>query len=144
MSTGPIDLVVIGFPGNQFKGEILPEIQRVVDAGIVRLLDILLAIRIGDDPVRILEINEVEDEGLKRFTPVASDMTGILTEQDAYALSAGIEPNSSVALLLFEHLWSTRVSDAIEAAGGQLIMNERLPRAVVQELVDEAAAGAAG
>lgn len=142
MSVGPVDLVVLGFPGNQFKGEILAEIQRAVDAGAIRLIDILLAIRVGDEPVRVLEINEVEDEVLQRFEPVVRDSTALLNEQDAYALSAGLAPDSSVALLLFENTWAAPIADAIENAGGRLIMNERIPRAVVEELVAEAQAQA--
>ena len=141
MSVGPVDLVVLGFPGNRFKGEIIPEIQKAVDAGVIRLIDILLAIRIGDEPVRVLEISEVEDEALKRLEPVASDVTGLLSEQDAFALSADLPADSSVALLLFEHTWAAPIADAIENAGGRLIMNERIPRAVVEQLVAEAQAG---
>ena len=141
MSVGPVDLVVLGFPGNRFKGEIIPEIQKAVDAGVIRLIDILLAIRIGDEPVRVLEISEVEDEALKRLEPVASDVTGLLSEQDAFALSADLPADSSVALLLFEHTWAAPIADTIENAGGRLIMNERIPRAVVEQLVAEAQAG---
>lgn len=138
MSMGPIELVVLRFPGNDFRGEILPEIQRVVDGGVIRIIDILLAIRIGDDPVRVMEIEELADEVLQRFQPVVSEVTGMLTEQDAYALSAGLGPDSSIALLIFEHAWARRVGDAIANAGGEVVMNERLPRAVVEELVAEA------
>ena len=134
MSTGPLELVVLRFPGNQFKGEIIPEIQRVVDAGVIRVIDILLAIRVGDEPVRVLELNELEDEVLQRFEPVVGDVTEMLTEQDAYALSEGLGPDSSVALLLFEHAWTSRISDAIENAGGSVVMDERIPRAVVKQL----------
>jgi len=134
MSTGPLELLVLKFSGNDFKGDILPEIQRVVDAGIVRVIDILLAIRLGDEPLRVLELNELQEEVQQRFEPVVGDVTDMLTEQDAYALSAGLGPDSSVALLLFEHTWASRVADAIENAGGEVVMDERLPRAVVKQL----------
>jgi hypothetical protein len=143
MSTGPLELVVLKFPGNQFKGEILPEIQHVVDAGVIRVIDILLAIRFGDEPVRVLELNELEDDVLQRFQPVVGDVTAMLTEADALALSAGLEPDSSVALLLFEHAWATRIADAIENASGEVVMHERLPRAVVKQLYADLAAAQA-
>ena len=140
MSIGPIELVVLRFPGNDFKGEILPEIQRVVDAGVIRVIDILLAIRVGNDLVRVLEMTELEDEVLHRFEPIVADVTGLLTENDALQLSADLDPDSAAALLLFEHAWASRIADAIERAGGEVIMSERIPRAVVQQLVAEAAA----
>ena len=73
MSVGPVELVVLGFPGNRFKGEIIPAIQELVDAGTVRIIDILFAIRQGDDSVRVLEIQEMEDEIFKRFDPVVAE-----------------------------------------------------------------------
>jgi hypothetical protein len=137
MSVGPVELVVFGFPGNRFKGEIIPAIQELVDAGTVRIIDILFAIREGDDSVRVLEIQEMEDEIFKRFDPVVAEVTGLLTAADAEKLTAGLEPNSSVALLLFEHTWARKVGDAIENANGRVIFSERIPRQIVQELIAE-------
>ena len=142
MSIGPVELVVLRFRGNDFSGEILPEIQRVVDAGIVRVIDILLAIRIGDDPVRVLEMVELEDEILHRFEPVVADVTGLLNHDDARHLSAGLGPDSAAAVLLFEHAWASRIADAVAAAGGEVIMSERIPRAVIEELIAEVDASA--
>jgi hypothetical protein len=137
MSVGPVELVVLGFPGNQFKGEIIPAIQQLVDAGTVRIIDILFAIRQGDDSVRVLEIQEMEDEIFQRFDPVVAEVTGLLTAADAEKLTAGLEPNSSVALLLFEHTWARKVADAIENANGRVILSERIPRQVIKDLIEE-------
>ena len=142
MSIGPVELVVLRFRGNDFTGEILPEIQRVVDAGIVRVIDILLAIRIGDDPVRVLEMVELKDEVLHRFEPVVTEVTGLLNHDDARHLSADLGPDTSAAILLFEHAWAERISNAVTAAGGEVIVSERIPRAVIEELLAEDASGA--
>ena len=142
MSIGPVELVVLRFRGNDFTGEILPAIQEVVDAGILRIIDVLLAIRVGDDPVRVLEMAELEDEILRRFEPVVTDVTELLTEDDARHLSADLGPDSSAVLLLFEHAWAERIADAVAASGGEVIVSERIPRAVVEQLAAEVAAGA--
>jgi hypothetical protein len=139
MSIGPVELVVLRFPGNDFTGEILPEIQRVVDAGVIRIIDVLLAIRIGDDPLRVMEMAELEDEILRRFEPVVADVTNMLTAEDAEVLGANLGPDSAAAILLFEHAWATRIADAVDRAGGEVIMSERLPRAVIEQLVAETA-----
>ena len=141
-SWGPIELVVLSFPGNDFKGQIIPEIQRVVDAGVIRIIDILLAVRIGDEPVRVLEMTELEDEIQGRFEPLVAEVTGLLTEDDAEQLSADLEPDSSVALLIFEQTWVTDIADAIDRAGGRVVLTERIPRAVVEQLVADIAAEA--
>jgi len=142
MSIGPVELVVLRFRGNDFTGEILPEIQRVVDAGVIRIIDILLAIRIGDDPVRVLEMVELKDEVLNRFEPVVAEVTGLLNHDDARQLSADLGPDTSAAILLFEHAWATRIRDAVAAAGGEVILSERIPRAVIEELLAEEASEA--
>lgn len=142
MSYGPIEFVVLRFDGSDFRGEVLREIQKVVDAGVIRVVDILLAVRLGDDPVRVLEVTEVENELLGRFEPMIRDAGGLLTEDDARRLSADLGPDAAVALLVFEHTWVAPIADAIEAAGGSVVLTERIPRSVVQQLVDERASAA--
>jgi hypothetical protein len=139
MSYGPIEFVVLRFDGPDFRGEVLREIQKVVDAGVIRVVDILLAVRLGDDPVRVLEVTEVENELLGRFEPMIRDAGGLLTEDDARRLSADLGPDAAVALLVFEHAWVAPIADAIEAVGGSVVLTERIPRSVVQQLVDERA-----
>ena len=136
-SVGPVDLIVLAFPGNNFKGEIIPAIQELVDAGTVRIIDILFAYKAGDDDVRVLEIQEMESEIFQRFDPVVAEITGLLTANDVSALSASLPPDTSLGLLLFENTWARKVGDAIQAADGQVVMFERIPRPVVQDLIEE-------
>ena len=140
MSFGPIELVVLKFDDPRFEGEVLREIQQVVDNGTIAVIDMLLAVRLGDDPVRVLEIAEMEDPILQRWEPVVSDIGGLLTADDAEQLSADLGPDSAVALLLFEHRWVAPIADAIERAGGSVVMTERIPRTVVEQLVADIAA----
>jgi len=148
MSIGPVELVVLRFRGNDFSGEIIPEIQRVVDAGIVRVIDILLAIRIGDGPVRVMELLDLEEDVQERFEPVVADVTdvtygtGFLNIDDARHLGADLGPDSAAAILLFEHAWAERLSDAVAAAGGEVIVAERVPRSVIEQLIAEDVANA--
>jgi Family of unknown function (DUF6325) len=146
-SVGPVDFIALTFQGNHFTGQILPAIQDLVDAGTIRIIDVLFAVRQGDEEVRVLEIAEVENELFQRFDPVVAEITGLITPDDVRALSAGMAPDSSLALLLFENTWARKVGDAIEAADGQVIMFERIPRPVVQDLMEEhdrLTAGSAG
>lgn len=140
MSFGPIELVVLRFADTDFRGEVLKEIQKAVDAGVIRVVDILLAVRAGDEAVRVLELAELEHQVLQRFEPVVSDVTRLLSDADAVALSADLGPDSAVALLVFEHVWVAPVADAIERTGGAVVMTERIPRAVIEELVAQASA----
>jgi hypothetical protein len=142
MSYGPVELVVLKFDGTNFEGEVLREIQKVVDAGTITVIDILLAVRFGDDPVRVIEVQELEDPILERWQPIITDAGSLLTADDAERLSAGLDPDSAVALLLFEHRWVAPIADAIERAGGTVVLTERIPRTVVEQLVAEIVEGA--
>ena len=142
MSYGPVELVVLRFDGTNFEGEVLREIQKVVDAGTIVVIDILLAVRIGDDPVRVVEVQELEDPILQRWEPIITDAGNLLTADDAERLSSDLEPDSAVALLMFEHRWVAPIADAIENAGGRVVLTERIPRTVIDELVAEIAAQA--
>ena len=142
MSYGPVELVVLKFEGTNFEGEVLREIQKVVDAGTIVVIDILMAVRIGDDPVRVLEVQELEDPILQRWQPIITDAGGLLSVDDAERLSANLGPDAAVALLIFEHRWVAGVADAIERAGGSVVMTERIPRVVIDQLVADIAAEA--
>ena len=91
----------------------------------------------GDADVRVLELHELPSEVFARFDPVVADVTGLLTPDDVRHLSADMAPDSTMALLLFENTWARKVADAIEAADGRVVMFERIPRPVVQELIAE-------
>jgi uncharacterized membrane protein len=141
---GPVELLVLKFPGNQFKGEIAPELQRLVDNRIILVVDILFAIKDESGEVAVLEIGELEDEITGLFDPVVADLTDLLNEQDAKTLAASIEPNSSAAIMLFENTWASGFADAVANANGQVVLNERIPRAVVEELLASAPAEKVG
>jgi hypothetical protein len=137
ISVGPVDFIALRFTGNNFKGEIVPAIQELVDAGTVRVIDILFAVKIGDEDVRVLELQEIPSDVFARFDPVVGEITGLLTADDVRHLSVGMQPDSTLALLLFENTWARKVGDAIEAADGEVILFERIPRPVVQRLIEE-------
>lgn len=140
MAIGPIELLVVKFPGNQFKGEIAPALQELVETGTIRIIDLIFAIKDEEGTLAVLELNALGDQSLAVFAPAPSELSGSLTEEDARTLSGGLENNSSAAILLFENTWATRFADALRNANGELIMIERIPRAVIDELIAEVAA----
>jgi hypothetical protein len=139
MDVGPLELLVVKFPGNRFTGEIAPALTELVEGGLIRVIDILFVIKDDVGEVTVLEINDLDDDDFSQFDPVVADLTGMLTPDDARSLSASFEPNSSAAIMLFENTWATKFRDTLVRANGQLVLNERIPRAVVEELVASAA-----
>ena len=137
MSLGPIEMLVVKFPGNRFSGEIIPALGELVENGTVRIVDLLFAVKNKEGDVKVLEFGDLDPDIFGQWDPLVSDVTPMLNEDDARELTASLENNSSAALLLFENTWATRFVDAVSNARGEVVLNERIPRAVVQELTAE-------
>ncbi|MCC2628908.1 MAG: hypothetical protein K0S14_2558 [Thermomicrobiales bacterium] len=142
MSLGPIEMLVVKFPGNRFSGEIIPALAELVENGTVRIVDLLFAVKNKQGDVKVLEFGDLDPDIFGQWDPLVSDVTPMLNEDDARELTASLENNSSAALLLFENTWATRFVDAVSNARGEVVVNERIPRAVVQELTAELTATA--
>jgi Family of unknown function (DUF6325) len=134
MSLGPIEVLMLRFPGNQFRGEIAPALADLVDSGTVRVIDLLFAIKDADGDIDILELGDMEGD-LSVFAPATSELSDTLTEDDARVLSQSLPNNSSAAILLFESTWAKTFVDAVSRADGEVVLNERIPRAAVDELI---------
>jgi len=137
MALGPVELLVVKFPGNQFKGEIAPALTELVESGTIRVIDILFVNKDENGKVEMVEINDLDDDNYAVFDPIVSDVTSMLNEDDVQAFSAALEPNSSAALMLFEDTWATRFRDALVNANAEVVMSERIPRAAVEKLMAE-------
>src|SRR5437868_4185531 len=124
MSLGPIEMLVVKFPGNQFRGEIIPALKELVEGGIIRIVDILFLHKGADGRLTLLEINDLEAEMFGLFNPIVSDVSGLLSKEDAAQLGNALENDSSAVLMLFEHTWATGLADALRNAQGELVLNE--------------------
>jgi len=139
MSFGPIEFLALKFPGNQFRGEILPALADLVEDEKIRIVDLLFVQKSADGTVRVIELAGLGREDYVAFDEVVSDVSGLLGQDDAQMIANALEPNSSAALMLFENVWATRFVDAVLNAKGEVILNERVPRAMVDEMVATAA-----
>jgi len=135
MSYGPVELRVIAFPGNRFRGEIIPPMVELIEKEIVRVIDILFVDKAEDGRISVFEMNDLDDDDYKKFDPVVADVTGFLSESDIEKLSVDLPNNSSAAVLLFEELWPNRFKNAVEAAQGKLVRSETVPAEIIVDLV---------
>jgi hypothetical protein len=136
MGIGPVEYMIVAFPGNQFKGEIVPALQELVDAGTIRVIDLAFVIKDGDGNMAALEAGDLDSEIGAAFAKLGGVNGGLLNEEDLEAAAEELEPNSSAALLVWEDVWATKLRDAIVNAGGELLDLERLPYEVVQAAVE--------
>jgi hypothetical protein len=136
MAIGPVELLVVKFPGNQFTGEIAPALRELVEGGTIRVIDILFVNKDEKGKVEMADINDLDDDDFTQFDPVVQDMTGMLTQDDVQYFAAALEPNSSMAMMLFENTWATKFRDAVLKAKGELVVNERIPKHVIDEMLE--------
>jgi hypothetical protein len=127
MSYGPIDFLALEFKGNQFKGEILKELNTLMAQKIIRVIDLVIIYKDPQGAVTVKEIQEPDVEFIAIFDPTKKD--------DIEMIGAKLENNSTAGLLLYENLWATTFKDACLRAGGAVLMQERIPYQVVDEVI---------
>jgi hypothetical protein len=140
MALGPIEIVVIAFPGNQFNGQIIPELQRLIDADTISIVDGLFLTKDADGVVDFVEFDEIgANDDADRLAGLVDQLDALISDEDVAEFAAGLEPNSSAAVLAFEHTWAKPFRDAILASGGILAADFRVPGLVIDELLNELA-----
>jgi hypothetical protein len=130
-SYGPMELIVLGFEGNKFTGDITPALVDLIERGIVRIIDLAVVIKEADGSALILEMQELTPELQGLLHDLDGAETGLLSEADLNELAEDLAPETTVAALLCEHVWATGFASAVRAAGGGLLMSERIPGAVI-------------
>ncbi len=133
---GPVEVLVIGFPGSQFNGEILPALSDLVERNVITVVDGLLVLKADDGTVDVVELEEAgaspEIDALAALVHEARDL---VSEDDIDELIASLEPGSAAAVLVFEHTWSIPLRDAIVGSGGVLLSDIHIPGLVVDEVL---------
>jgi hypothetical protein len=131
MAVGPVDVYIIGFPGNKFSGRIAPAIMELVENGTIRVLDLLFLSKDANGVVTRLEAADIGEDGAAY---VSLDVTqpGALGDEDAEEVSDDLPVNSSALLIAFENLWTSKVIDALRDADAVLIDSIRIPADVVE------------
>ena len=130
MARGPVEYIIVGFEGNQFTGAIVPELVALVDAGLIRILDLIVVAKDVDGTIVAIEVDE--QDHLAVFEVLDADVGGIIGEEDIAHAAEAIEPGSSAALLIWEDLWATPLVTAIRSSGGVLIEGARIPAELVE------------
>jgi len=146
VDVGPIDYLALEFPGARLTGEGMAELVRLVDAGIIRVLDMRGLVRDADGTVTAVAITDLDGDGtldLAIFEGVESDL---LDEEDLAAAADLVQPGNAVAVLVYENTWAGPFVSAMRRAGAEVVASVRLPAdAVIARLEAlEATSGDAG
>jgi hypothetical protein len=123
---GPIDYLLVEWPGKQPEGEIAPHLVDLVDRGLIRILDLVFLAKDEGGTVAALEIADVGGEvpALAIFEGASS---GLLSDDDVSEAGAALAPGTSAALLVYENAWAGPFAAAVRRSGGQLVASGRIP-----------------
>ena len=124
---GPVDFVIIEFPAGEanFTGEAADELAALIEAGTIRLVDLLILTKDDDGNVDAVELADLDDLG--PFEALEAELAEFLAEDDVEHLAAAMEPGSVAGVIVYENLWVAPFASAARRAGGQLIANGRIP-----------------
>jgi len=139
MTFGPIDFIALEFPGNRFKGEILPDLFELVDKGIIRIIDLVIIMKDQDGQVAVRELRELDPAHIEIFSPLNAEVNQMITESDIDMIAEKLADNSTAGILLIENLWAKKTQQAMMDANGRLVMFERIPHDVVEEALADIA-----
>jgi Family of unknown function (DUF6325) len=137
MNIGPVEYMVVKFPGNKFSGDIAPQLAALVGSGTIRILDLLFVIKDTDGTVDSFEFDQLDE--LAPFADIEGEVGGFTTPEDVEYAASFLEPGSSAALLIWEDLWAAPFADAVLSAGGELVESARIPHRLVELVFDELA-----
>ena len=124
---GPVDYLVVEFPAgaSNFTGEMAKELIALVDAGTIRVIDVLVLTKNDDGTVDAMELSDIEELG--ELQALEADLAELLAADDVINLAAAMDPGSTAGVLIWENLWAAPFASAARRAGGQLIANGRIP-----------------
>jgi Family of unknown function (DUF6325) len=124
---GPVDWIVVEFPGSRFNGEIAPALRDLVERDLIRVLDLLVLKKDPDGSLEAFELSDLEEGEVGELRSYESQLAMLLSEDDVTAVAAAIEPGSSAAVLVWENTWAAPFASAVRRSGGQLVASGRIP-----------------
>jgi hypothetical protein len=124
---GPVDYIIVEFPKGaaSFTGEMAAELVKLVDGGLIRVVDILILAKDDDGSIEAMELSDIPELG--ELEQLEAQLAELLAEEDVEHLAAAMDPGSVAGVLVYENLWAAPFASAARRSGGQLIANGRIP-----------------
>ena len=133
---GPVDWIVVEFPGSRFNGRIAPALADLVERDLIRVLDLLVLKKDAEGELEAFELSDLDDGELGGLRSHERDLAMLLGEDDVTALAAAIDPGSSAAVLVWENRWAAPFGAAVRQSGGQLVAGGRIPVQALLAAID--------
>ncbi|HSL96256.1 MAG TPA: DUF6325 family protein [Thermoleophilia bacterium] len=135
---GPIDYLVVEFPAGKadFSGAMAAELNALVEAGTIRVLDLLIITKEAGGAVDAFEIHEFDDEGVGALRELGAELAELLSEEDVGHIAAALEPGTVAAALVWENTWAAPFASSVRRSGGQLVATGRIPMQAIIAAVE--------
>lgn len=130
---GPVDLFVMAAGEPKFDGSVLAELERLSDAGTIRVLDAMVLLKNEDGSALRVELKDLPAEQSASVSFIPAETRGLFDSEDAETLMEGMVPGSAVFALAVEHLWAVELVNALDHAGVELAIHARVPAPIVDE-----------
>jgi len=124
---GPVDWIVVEFPGSRFDGRIAPALADLVERDLVRVLDLLVLKKEEDGSVDAIELADLDDDEIGGLRSFEAGLAMLVSEDDVVAAAEALEPGSSAALVVWENTWAVPFGRAVRGSGGHLVASGRIP-----------------
>ena len=134
---GPVDWIVVEFPGSRFKGEIIPALDDLVERGIVRILDLLIMKKDDDGTLEAFELSDLDDSELGNLRSYETELAMLLSEDDVHAVAAAVEPGSTSGRADLGELLGRAVRVRRATGGGQPVASGRIPIQALLAVIEE-------
>jgi len=138
--TGPVDFLVLEFPGDKFDGSIMRNITDLVAAGIIRIIDLVVVTKSKYGSVASMEMQELSGEANDALAPLQAVISEMITRDDINGIADKLANGTTAAMLLFENTWAVKTQQAMLAANGRVIAFERIPHEVVVGALEDISA----
>ena len=137
---GPIDYLVVEFPGSRMTGEGLPLLVDLVDRGIIRILDLMFVKKELDGSIKGMAITDLDHDGTLDLAVFEGASSGLLDEDDIADAGGVLDPGSSAGILVYENVWAAPFATALRRGGAQLVASGRIPVQALLAAIDAAEA----
>lgn len=135
---GPVDYMVVEFPGNRMTGEAFPLLVDLVDRGLIRIYDLSFIRKEVDGSVTAMALSDFDRDGAFDLMVFEGASSGLLRDEDLTEAAKAVEPGNSAGVLVYENVWAAPFARALRRAGGQLVASGRIPVQAILSALDEA------
>jgi hypothetical protein len=135
---GPVDYLVVEFPGNKMTGEGLPILVDLHDRGIIRILDLVFVRKDLDGSISGLAIADLDADGELDVAIFEGVRSGLIGEDDVHEASHALEPGNSAGILLYANTWAAPFAAALLRGGAQVVASGRIPAEDLVAALDSA------